>query len=111
MHHERALHAQVREHPADGLDQVPVVHAHDLRLRRGGIGERAQQVEDRPDAYLLARPQRVLHGRVEDRGEHEPEPDALDLPLHVSGTFSGNSGTSSDVTTIVNVFEWLLSET
>ena len=57
----------------DDRNEVRGVDAHDLRAGAGGIGERANQVEDGADAEGAAHRHDGLHGRVQGGGVQEGE--------------------------------------
>ena len=48
-------------------------YANDLRARAGGVGERADEIEDGPEAERAAQRPQSLHGRVIERREEEDE--------------------------------------
>ena len=62
---------QSLQHAHENADQVRMKHAQQLVWRAGGIGQRAEDIEDGPDAELLAHRRRVLHRAVMARREHE----------------------------------------
>ena len=65
--------AEALQHAHLDADEVGMEHAEQLVRRAGRIGERAQDVEDRPHAELLAHRRRVLHRAVVRRREHEAD--------------------------------------
>jgi hypothetical protein len=78
VNHQRALHAQFAESLGDELGEACVVHADNLRGCPGGIGQRAEQVEDGADAQLAARGNGVTRGGVHRGGVEEADADLFD---------------------------------
>ena len=85
VHHQHVFTAQIGQHPRQRLHQFAGEHAQHLVGRPGGIGQRAQHVEDGAHAHLLARADGVLHGAVVPGREHEAHPHPLDALRHLFG--------------------------
>src|SRR5690606_32491101 len=66
-------------------DQVGVEDAHELVGGIGGVGQRAQDVEDGPHPQFFAHGSDVLHGTVVGGGEHEADADLFDAFGHLLG--------------------------
>ena len=71
---EASLAAEVPEHGGEDRRQGGVVDADDLVARAGGVGQRAEQVEDGADADLAPRTDGELHRLVEHRRVEEADP-------------------------------------
>ena len=78
VHHHAVLAAELREGLGHRLDPLRCVDADQLAARAGGVGERAEQVEDRAHAERLPHRPRVAHGGVMGRGVQVAEAVALD---------------------------------
>ena len=65
--------------------QLRPAHADQLPRGAGGIRERAEDVEDRPDAELPPHAAERLHRRVERRREQEHEADVVEHPPRERG--------------------------
>ena len=73
MHHQRVTAAQSLQYPRLDADQVVVEHAQQLVFSARGIGERAEDVEQRAYAQLLAHRRGMLHCAVMAGREHEAD--------------------------------------
>ncbi len=76
--HHRVHGAVGLEHPEHRLGHRRIAHPDHLPVRPGGVGKRAEQVEDRRCAERPAHRGGVAHRRMEARGEAEAEPHLLD---------------------------------
>lgn len=68
-----ALATEAGEGASDGHDKIALVDTHDLMLGAGGVGQRAQSVEDGGEAQSMAHGRDVLHGGVVVDGEAEAD--------------------------------------
>ncbi len=80
------LGAKQPEHPRHLERQLGIGHADDLMPGAGGIGERAKDVEHRPDADLLPGRAGEAHCRMEERRVHEPDSDLVNAAADRLGT-------------------------
>jgi len=84
VHHQDTGPAR-GEHPGHHLGQICPRTADQPGPRRGRIGQRAQQIEDRRHPDLAPYRRRVPIRRVEIRGEGEADPHLRHAPHHVTG--------------------------
>src|SRR5437773_307092 len=82
---ERPDGAELREHAGQGLREARRRDLDQLGVRAGGIRQRPQEIEDGPDTDLTTGRHHVLHGRVQERGIHEPDADLVDAAPHLRG--------------------------
>ena len=82
---QRALAPEPDERLGDRLLVAAVGDAEQLPARARRVGERTEEVEDRPHGELLAHRDHVLHRRVVAGGEHEAEADLLDAAADAVG--------------------------
>jgi hypothetical protein len=85
VHDQRVQVAELPQRPGDHRHHRRVGDAHDLPARSGRVGQRPQQVHDRRDAELAAHRPHVAHGGVEQRREHEHDPDLFQDVRHPGG--------------------------
>src|SRR5690606_4160893 len=78
VHDQNVTGAEALKHTHLNADQVGVEDAHELIGSTGGVGERAQNVEDRANAELLAHCGHVFHGAVVGGREHEADAHRFD---------------------------------
>ena len=71
VHDERVLGAERDEHARKHFDEVIGVDAEHLALGECGVGQRAENVEDRPDAELATDRGDGTHRRMQFRREQE----------------------------------------
>src|SRR3989475_1358443 len=64
------------------LDQIKRVHSDYLARRLRRIGERAEQIKNRPDFELAARGLHKFHGRVHRRSKEKRDPDFFQAGGH-----------------------------
>ena len=72
--------------PGERVEELRLADAEELVRGVGGVRERAEQVEDRADAELLAKGRDVGHAAMEVRGEAEREADAVEALLRPLGS-------------------------
>ncbi len=82
---EASLAAEVPEHGGEDRRQGGIVHADELVARAGGVGQRAEQVEDGADADLAPRADGELHRLVEHRRVEESDPGFAQAALDHAG--------------------------
>ena len=68
------------------VHQLGGVDAQQLPAHPRGVGERAQDIEQRAHPQLAAGPDRIAHGAVVSRCEHEAETDFVNGAAHLLGT-------------------------
>ena len=61
MHNHDLGRAQFLEHLSQWSQPVRIKNANDLTFGPGGVGQRAQQIEQRTHGHLAARSDGVLH--------------------------------------------------
>ena len=85
MDHQSVDTAQPPQGLGQRNDPAFVEHADQLVTGAGRVGQRPEQVEDRADADLAARADRVAHGTVKRRGEEKAEPHLTQAVLDLRG--------------------------
>ncbi len=78
MDHHHVPTAERLQHLGQGADEATIEHAEQLVRRISRIGERSQQIEQRPHAQRLAHWRGVLHGAVVVRREQEAQSHRID---------------------------------
>ena len=78
MHDHYMTAAEPLQHARLNADQIGMEHAHHLVFRAGGVGERAQDVEQGAHTEFLAHRRRVFHRAVVIGREHETDTDFPD---------------------------------
>ena len=71
------LAPQILQHLCDGLQEILSVKPQNLGIGTCRIGQRAEKVEDRPDADFLSWDQCMLRGRMKERGKEEGQAEFL----------------------------------
>ena len=71
--HQRVLAAQLAKHRRHRREPLLCKHAHQLTARAGGVGQRAEQVENTAHANLPARADGMPHRRMMAGRKHEPD--------------------------------------
>ncbi len=80
------LGAEHPEHPRHLERELGIGDPDDLMPGASGIGERAKDVEHRPDADLLPGRSGEAHRRVEERRVHEADSDVVNTAADCLGT-------------------------
>ncbi|MCY1311286.1 hypothetical protein D9M70_615700 [compost metagenome] len=83
MHHQHVFAAQTLQHFGQRPAQFLGEHADHLMLHTGRIRKRAEHVEQRTQAQILARTGGVFHGAVVGLGKHEANTDVVDAARHL----------------------------
>ena len=85
VHHQRVFRTELLQHARQNAAQIAVEHADELVFRAGGIGHRAQNIENRAESQCLAHGGDVAHGGVVVLGEHEADAAFGNLPRNGFG--------------------------
>ncbi len=85
MHHQHVAAAQAAQHVGHQRHQLRGIDAEHLVGGAGGVGQRAEDVEQGAHAHLAARRHGVAHRRVVVGGEHEAHAHLLDAARHLLG--------------------------
>src|SRR6266550_7760 len=75
VYDEASVQSQHAKSFGNFLDQIKRVHSDYLARRLRRIGERAEQIKNRPDFELAARGLHKFHGRVHRRSKEKRDPD------------------------------------
>src|ERR1044072_9669978 len=82
MHDHGSRTAEIPEHSRNHLHHFAAVNTDQLMRRHRGIGQWAQDVEDRANADFTSGLDRVFHGFVEQRREKKSDADIRNALFH-----------------------------
>ena len=85
MYHQRVFRTELLQYARQNAAQIAVEHADQLVFRAGGIGHRAQDIENRAESQCLAYGGDVAHGGVMVLGKHEADAAFGNLPRNGFG--------------------------